>query len=112
MDETKRDREGKRFTVRHEVIALIGTVATGSVAAVFLLPEDRTQPTVVGPTSFREPQVSTTANPRHPQHTIIEESPDRLENSATPNDVVVSPSGGADNGAQMTDAVPRTVLGA
>jgi hypothetical protein len=84
VDETKRDREGKRFTLRHEVIALIGTVATGSVAAVFLLPGDRTQPIVDGPTSFREPQVSTIANPRHPQHSIIEESPDRLENSAPP----------------------------
>jgi Hint domain len=111
MDGTKRDREGKRFTLRHELIALIGTVATGSVAAVLLSPDDRTHPTVGGPTSFREPQVSTIANPRHPHHAIIEEAPEPLRNSE-PATTVVSPPRGADSGAQFTNAVPRTVLGA
>jgi hypothetical protein len=112
MDETKREREGKRFTLRQEFIALIGTVATGGVAAVFLSLDDRTQPTVVEPTSFREPQeVATIANPRRPRHPITQEAPEHLDNSATRNDVVVSPSS-ADNGAQMINTVPRTVLGA
>jgi hypothetical protein len=109
MDKTKRDGGGKGFTFRQELIALIGTVATGSVAAIFLSP--RTQPPVVVPTSFPEPQLSTIANPRHPHHGTIEEAPEHLENSTTRNDVGVSPSGGA-SGVQMINTVPRAVLGA
>jgi hypothetical protein len=115
MDETKPDGESKGFGLR-QIIALVGTMTIGSIAAVILY--DRSQPPVVVPTSFREPQVSfrepqvsTIAKPRPPHRATIEEALEPLKNSTTPKDVGISPSDDA-SGAQMINSAPRTLLGA